>query len=58
MAQYPLVGADKIWYIYFNCPDLKVTKKIKDLIFKLITNSPEKKQELYREALTNIRKYL
>ena len=58
IIQAPLIGADKLWYIYFNCPDLKVTKKCKDFIFKLIMNSTDKKQQLYQESLANIKKYL
>ncbi len=58
VAQHPLIGIDKLWYIYFNCNDLKVIKKCKDFIFKLIMNSGDKKQLLYQDSLTNIKKYL
>ena len=32
-----LVGIDKFWYIYFYSNDSKITKKCKDILWKLAT---------------------
>ena len=43
IVKEPLIGTDKLLYIYFNSLDLKVIKKCRDFLCKLILNSEDAK---------------
>lgn len=58
VTEPPLIGIGKFWYIFFNTPDLKVSKKAKDFIHRLILHAGTIKQQLLLDVLKGMTRYL
>ena len=58
MTEPPLIGIGKFWYIFFNTPDLKVSKKARDFMHRLILHAGPIKQQLLSDALRNLTRHL